>query len=314
MRRAIGAALIAIGAALIGWAVFAPSQNVAHYTVTIAPASADAELEGLGLPPQALRRVEVRSGETPRTVASGVALATGEGLTPLAWRNEATQPIFFMDAPAADVAKVMRAIRDNVPEGAVVLAWWDLSRVIRATTKRDAPLDDPAARGLLLPASWSEAPAAESARWGAGAASPSNDRFDRFVDALLGDEAQGAQALATLFEGKPAYIAVHISDVWKAAAARPDRLSVAYKDFASAGLSHGVIKSATQWMREQKIDGGFAAEPIDGATRLHFFARKGDSDALVAKLLPFSTSNPARLEKFELVFQHKGWWIYRLRT
>ena len=60
-------------------------------------------------------------------------------------------------------------------------------------------------------------------------------------------------------------------------------------------------------------DGAFAAEPIGGATRLHYFQRKADSDTLIAKLLPFSTSNPMQLERLELVYQHKGWWVYRLK-
>ena len=77
-------------------------------------------------------------------------------------------------------------------------------------------------------------------------------------------------------------------------------------------MSHGVIKSAMQWMKDNKVEGGFAVEPTGGATRLHYFQRKGDGDTLIARLLPFSTSNPAQLEKLGLVYQHKGWWIYRL--
>jgi hydroxylamine oxidation protein HaoB len=33
---------------------------------------------------------------------------------------------------------------------------------------------------------------------------------------------------------------------------------------------------------------------------------------LIAKLLPFTTTNQLGLNRFRLVFQHRGYWIYRL--
>lgn len=312
----MGAALVAGGLGLIGWAGYSALRPVSHYALTLAAAPAEEakEITSLSLAPESLQRIEIASPEERRPIAGGLVTRDGERLTPLAWRNEVTEPILFADVSAADTAKVLAAIREHVPDDAVVLAWWDLSRAIRAAAKREAPLDDPQARGLLIPQTWTEARDAESRRWGAGAAPQSAESFGQFIDALLSDETQGAAALAKLAGGRPAYVAVHIADVWKAAAARPERLAIAYKDFPSAGVSHGVIKSATQWMREQKIDGGFAVEPIGGATRLHYFQRKSDSDALIAKLLPFSTSNPMQLDRLELVYQHKGWWVYRLKA
>jgi hydroxylamine oxidation protein HaoB len=304
-----------VGVALLGWAGYSALRPVSHYTLTLAPAPVDAakEVASLALPSDALRRVEITSPEERRPIASGLVLRDGDRLTPLAWRNDVTESILFADLAASDTTKVLAAVREHVPDGAVVLAWWDLSRAIRAATKKDAPLDDPKARGLQIPSTWNEAREAESRRWGAGAPPQSAGDFDQFIDALLSDETQGAAALAKLAGGRPAYIVAHISDVWKLAAAKPERIALAYKDFPSAGVSHGVIKSATQWMREQKIDGAFAVEPLGGATRLHYFQRKDDSDRLIAKLLPFSTSNPMQLEKLELVYQHKGWWVYRLK-
>ncbi|GLI94154.1 hydroxylamine oxidation protein HaoB [Methylocystis echinoides] len=316
MQRTLGAALVASGLALLGWVAWSTLHPTPPYALTLAAAPADAvkEVSVLGLAPETLQRVEITSPDERRPIASGLIAHEGERLVPLVWRNEVTEPILFADVSAADMTKVLAAIRAHAPEGSVVLAWWDLSRAIRLATKKDAPLDDPQARGLQIPPTWMDAREAESRRFGAGAPSQAAEGFGQFIDALLSDETRGAAALARLAGGKPAYVAVHISDVWKAAAARPGRLSVAYKDFPSAGVSHGVIKSATQWMREQKIDGGFAAEPMDGATRLHYFQRRQDSDTLIAKLLPFSTSNPMQLDRLELVYQHKGWWVYRLKA
>ncbi len=315
MRRLIGAGLVVGGLALLGWAGYSTLKPVSHYALTVAPAPDDdaKALAGLGLARDALQRVEITSPEERRPIASGLVAKDGARLAPLVWRNEVTEPILFSDISAPDMAKVLTAIREHVPEDAAVLAWWDLSRAIRAAAKRNAPLDDSDASGLLIPPSWTEAREAERARWGAGAPPSSHESFEPFIDALLSDEKRGADILAKLTGGKPAFVAVHISDVWKATAARPERLSIGYKDFPASGVSHGVIKSATQWMRENRIDGAFAAEPTGGALRLHYFTRKGDSDVLVAKLLPFSTSNPAQLERFELVYQLKGWWVYRLK-
>jgi hydroxylamine oxidation protein HaoB len=316
MTRIVGAALVILGLLLLVWAGYSAFRSPAHYSVALFETSeSEAKaFESLNLFRDRLQRIEIRSPEERRPVATGVVARDGERLAPLMWRNEVTEPVFFADETTADVTKVLAAIREHTPQDAVLLAWWDLSRAIRIATGRDAPLDDPLARGLLLPAAWPEAPEAERKRWGAGVDPKAASPFEEFIGALVADEANGAARLAHLAAGKPAYIVVHISDVWKAAAAAPDRISVAYKDFASSGLSHGVIKSATQWMREEKIDGGFAVEPMGGATRLHYFKRNQDGATLLAKMLPFSTSNPARLERLELVYQHKGWWIYRLKS
>lgn len=315
VRKAFGLALVAAGLGLLGWAGYETFRPAPHYTLQIgaAPAEDAQELAALGLAPDALQRVAVTSPEERRPIATGLIARDGARLAPLVWRNDVTEPILFSEVAASDATKVLAAIRAHTPEGAVVLAWWDLSRAIRVAAKKDAPLDDPNARGLLLPPTWTEAAAAERQRFGAGVAPQDAEKFRRFIDALLADETSGATALASLAGGKPAYVAVHISDVWKAAAAQPGRLSIAYKDFPSSGVSHGVIKSAMQWMRDNNIDGGFAAEPLGGATRLHYFERKNDGDTLLAKLLPFSTSNPMHLERLELVYQHKGWWVYRLK-
>lgn len=314
MKKFIGAGLVAVGLGLLGWTAYETLRPVSHYALTLgaAPAEAAKEIASLALPPEALTQVQITSPEERRPIATGLLAKEGSRLAPLVWRNEVTQPILFTDVSASDISKVLTAIREHVPEDAVVLAWWDLSRAIRAAAKRGAPLDDPQARGLLIPESWTEARDAERARFGAGVEAQEGERFSRFIDALLSDEKEGARTLADLAGGKPAYVVIHISDVWKAAAARPERLSIAYKDFPSSGVSHGVIKSAMQWMKDNKVEGGFAVEPTGGATRLHYFQRKGDGDTLIARLLPFSTSNPAQLEKLGLVYQHKGWWIYRL--
>ena len=316
MRRIAGAGLILAGLALLAWAGVSALHKSPSYALSfsVAPEAMRRELAALKLAPNtAIQSVEVSTPQEPRPIANGLVARDGEHLTPLLWRNAVTEPIFFADASPTDLAAVLAAIHDHAPVEAIVLAWWDFSRAIRLAARRNAPLDDPQARGLLIPTAWKDADDQERSRWGAGAATQTQETFTRFIEALTLPEKDGAARLTQLANGRACFIAVHISDIWKAAAAAPSKLSLAYKDFPSSGVSHGVIKSAKQWMQDNRIDGGFAVEPMGGATRLHYFLRKKDSTALIAKLLPFSTSNPAQLENFDLVYQLKGYWIYKLK-
>ena len=316
IRLIVGVALIVFGFSLLGWAIYAGLNPTVPFETRLAPISAEAakEVAGFGLSGDRLQEIEISAKDERRPLADGVIARDDAGrLTPLVWRNEVTEPICFADVAAEDARKVLAAIREHVPQDAVVLAWWDFSRAIRLIAGRAAPLDDSQARGLLLPAAWSAAAAPERARWGAGVPVASTESFTRFIDALLdSDETRAADSMKNLADGKPAYIVVRIFDVWRLAAAKPQKLSVAYKDFAATAVSHGLIKSAQQWLRDQKIEGGFAVEPIGSATRLHYFARKSDGDRLIARLLPFSTSLPSPLTRLSLVYQHKGWWIWRV--
>ena len=130
--------------------------------------------------------------------------------------------------------------------------------------------------------------------FGRGVPSREGKACARFIDALLLDEARGAAVLAELADRKPAFVAVHLSDVWKAAAAWPDLLSIAYRDFPGGGDMHGVMKAAREWMQENLIEGGFAVEPRGAAIRLHYLPRKTDAERLLARLLPFSGLQSAR--------------------
>lgn len=265
-----------------------------------------------------LQRVQWKTDGVREPIASALISRGQDGRpVPLDWRNAVTEPVFSADLTLPEVDKVMAAIRQHVSEDAVVLSWWDLSRKIRLMAGRQAPLDDPDARGLIVPASWSTATdavqASERAFWGKDVAKSDAGTFSRFIDALLMNEHEGADALATLVPNKEVYVAVHLSDIWKVASARPGRLEIGYRDFPSAGHSHGVVKATRQWINEQKIEGGYAVEPIGNAIRVHYFAKKAGSNHLITRLLPFSTSNPMQMERLQLVYQHRGFWIYKLK-
>jgi len=317
----IPALLVILGTGMVALALNAPIQPAGlPYERTFAAAPNDAATN-LTIADRsvtnALQRGEWRVAGMREPVATALIATSKDGRpVPLDWRNNVTEPVFSADLTLSEVDKVMAAIKEHVPTEAVVLSWWDLSRKIRVLAGREAPLDDPLARGLIVPTSWAEVAdrvlASEKAFWGAGIASSEADKFTRFIEALLVDEETGTAALAALAPGKDIYVAVHLSDAWKVASSRPEQLAIGYRDFPTSGQSHGVVKTTREWIKSEKIKGGYAVEPIGHAVRLHYLNDKDSSDLLIAKLLPFSTSNPMRLKGLQLVFQHRGYWIYKL--
>lgn len=319
-RLLSGLTLIVCGLAVLGLVASSLHHSRADYALTLRPAD-EATLRAIAPLTRALptpenfsvENITITTPDLRAPTATGIVVRHDDKLVPLAWRNNVTEPVFFTDLAAADLAQVMDALRQHAPRDAVIFAWWDLSRAIRLLTQHDAPLDDPQAQGLLLPAPWEDARRREGERWGAGVAPETAKPFQRFIDALLANATDGAKIIRDIARGKPAYIIVHISDVGKLAATRPQELSIGHRDFPASGVSHGVIRSAKQWLKDANMTGPFAAEPIDGALRLHYFPNSTDSARLITKLLPFSTSNPAEPDGFALVYQFRGYWVYRVK-
>lgn len=312
--------LVIFGLAGIALAVLSDRKpETLPYATEVRQASA-AEMKGTESPPEDLETINKLEmsvpGQNHPVVQALIAHETNGRVVALNWQNNVTEPILGTDLTTNEVGRVTKAIRDHVPADAVVLSWWDLSRKIRLLSERDAPLDDPLARGLLVPASWQAArPLIESkerAYWGASVPEQEAETFSKFIDALLLDEERGAQTLAALAGGKTAYVAVHLSDVWKIASERPESLAISSKDFPGSA-SHGVMRTAGQWLKEQKLDASYAVEPVGNAIRVHYLPNPADGERLIAKLLPFTSSNPMQLTHLALVYQHRGFWIYKLQ-
>lgn len=318
-----GLALAAAGAVIAALALNSALLPDATPYERVAVAADPSSYAELGLADQkqeaaGIRRFEWRTQGVRGPVASAlVATDENQRTVALDWQNFVTEPVIYSDLSVKEVGKVLTAIRDNVPENATILSWWDLSRKIRFLAQRQAPLDDPQARGLLVPSAWKRSAgsvlADETAFWGKGVPQSEQQTFSRYIDALMLEESAGADALRALAPGREAYIAVHLSDIWKAASIRPESISIAYRDFPGAGQSHGVMKAVRQWIGESKIEGAYAVEPVGNAVRIHYLTNKASAGTLLAKLLPFSESNPLQLKEFELVYQHRGFWIYKIK-
>lgn len=310
--------LIALGVAGLTFALLPVTPPEMPYATTLTATSAG-EMKGTESPPQDVGKIDKLEISVPGShkpvVQALIARETDGRVVALNWQNNVTEPILAADLTTAEVDKVMKAIHDHVPADGVVLSWWDHSRKIRLVSQRNAPLDDPLARGLLVPASWSaQRPVIESrerAYWGAAVPESDGATFSAFIDALLEDEKKGTEALAALAPGKTAYVVVHLSDIWKLAMERPESLAIAFKDFPGSA-THGVMRTASRWLREQNLDGSYAVEPIGNAVRVHYLTKPADANRLIARMLPFTSSNPTQLNELQLVYQHRGFWIYKL--
>lgn len=312
------AVLLATGTAGIAAALLPGTPQEMPYATAVRATSAE-EMKGSESPPPDVGRIERLEISVPgqhHPVAQALIAREADGrAVSLNWQNNVTDPILSADVTAAEVGKVAKAIQDHVSADAVVLSWWDLSRKIRLVSQRNAPLDDPLARGLLVPAAWGSArpliERRERAYWGAAVPAAEETRFSRFMDALLDEEANGVAALAALVPGKEAYVAIHLSDIWKLAMERPESLAISSKDFPGSA-SHGVMRTAGQWLRDQKLDASYAVEPIGNAVRVHYLSKPADAQRLIARMLPFTSSNPMQISGLSLVYQHRGFWIYKL--
>jgi len=309
-QRHSGVVYIALGCALILTTLISPPQSPEHgrrLRLVEAPATVTAENYGAA-PSAKLSFVKLRvEREDKKAAAEGVIMRDDEGrATPLSWRNEQAAPVLLPDIVAEDDARALSAIRQYAPNDAVVFAFWDLSRRIHALTGRTAPLDAPDPRIFL-----GGADTAATGFWSRATSPESRAATSRFIAALSGDEAKAAGALTELARGRPVYVCLRLSDLEKAAAIAPELFPIAVRDFPAAGGDHGVIKSVREWIAAE--GSAYTVERKGASIRVRYLMRGAHAASTLTRLLPFSSDVFQRLERFELVFQYKDYWIYRLR-
>jgi hydroxylamine oxidation protein HaoB len=314
-------AILMIAGGLIAATAFwsARATSELPYRRTEQAVSREDIANGLGMPIDpaiSIRRVSYLLPDQAQPLATSLALSGPSGNVSLTWENHVAERVLSGDATLDETSRLLKAIHSHVADDDVVFAWWDLSRKIRLITRKDAPLDDRHGRGLLVPEAWEqsrEAVKREEARfWKEDVADRAEQDFSSFFDSLLKSETDGANDLEQLARGRRAFVVVRLSDLWRLASDRPDLLSIAYRDFPGSAQSHGVMKQVREWLRESGLDYPYAVEPIGSAVRIHYLPKAEQQNLLIAKLLPFTTTNPLGLSRFRLVFQHRGYWIYRL--
>lgn len=319
-RAAVGGTLFFLGAGMVAAAAFswAKPQPVPYERHAVTE-PADEKLAALLAlrPGAAAETFDIAVPEATERAARGTALRIGGGAPAIvSWESAIGEPVLYPDIRADEERGLIEALRKHLPAGALVLAMPDTSRRLRAFVEVEAPLaqaDDGAA--LILPAPWqaqAETVRAAERRFGGIEPNAGAAIFDAFLDALLADDRYGVARLAVLAQGKPAYVILHVRDAFSIGVARPERFAIGIHDFPAGSQVHDALKLVRHWMKEKGHAAYVAMPKAKDVTRVFFLPEAKDKSTLLARLLPFDATELGSVAGAEIVYQHRGYWLYRL--
>lgn len=324
----VGATLLIAGVGVVGATFVDRPEPVAEvpFSERIGAAPASPALDGLAalLPGEAPDLVQLELVARPTgAVAATATLARRPGAPPvlLGWRSGLAEPVLYPEIDPAEELQLASALRRHLPEGALLLALPERSRRLAALTGARAPLaaaDDTAA--LYVPEPWwpsrGAIRAGERARFALEPSGPAQPAFEALLDALLSPVAQGAARLQVLAQvvaaGAPCYLVLHLIDAFAVGLVRPEAVAIGLHDFPAGGALHDSVRLAKTWIRSEG-HAAYAALPREGGVlRLFFLPRQEDTGLLLAHLLPFDRADLGAVPALRLVFQHRGYWVYRI--
>lgn len=243
-----------------------------------------------------------------------------DGRTPvlLEWKNNLREPLLAISGDVKDLANLAQAVSQHVSSKAVLLGWWDISRRLELLTGVNTLFHENLVQPLLIPAPWVSQQKAieelESKFWQATKSTEEKDHLKRVIDALLADEVTGTSILRELAGGREAYVVIHSSDAYKLGVMEPDRFGIGYRDFPNQGDSHALIPHVKEWVKEQGYK-AYLVERVDkDVVRAYFLSDDASKSSLIAKMLPFNSSNPMKLKALRLLAQYGGYWVYSLSS
>ncbi len=323
----IGIALIAGGLLLLGWLGWALFNSIGggeapyHYRkvaegkVGKFPDLGLAAYKGKGI---TIRKYELLAEEVRREPLVELYTGSKKGQAPvlLEWENSLSEPVLTISGSIDDLTDLAQAVTQHIPSEAVVLSWWDTSRQLELLTDVNTLFDGNLAQPLLIPAPWSSQQGAiealEHKFWQVTNSSKAETHQRRIVEAFLADEITGASMLRELAGGREAYVVVHWSDAYKLGAIAPERFGIGFKNFPGSEQIHGLIPHVKDWLNGEGYEAYLVERPDDNTVRAYYLIDDASKNTLMAKMLPFNTSNPMKLEALQLVAQYGGYWVYSL--
>jgi hydroxylamine oxidation protein HaoB len=111
---------------------------------------------------------------------------------------------------------------------------------------------------------------------------------------------------------REAYIAIHVTDLYKLGVIRPGEFDLAYRNFPLEGNMHGLVDYLKRWMQENNYKNYTLQSLDDRMVRGYFLREDKNGQSLIAQMLPFTDSMPLDLTAVELVYQSGGYWVYRI--
>jgi hydroxylamine oxidation protein HaoB len=317
----LGILLVTGGLLLLGWLAYLwLNPGPAPYHYELVEEGGVAKFDKLGLeawPDLAIRKYEVRVDGLDKPLAVGHLAHRGEASPVLLdWENRTGEPVAALDSKLPELSALVAAINKHAPKDALVLAWWDTSRQLRLLGGRDTLFASHLGEPSIVPSQWRGRGGAieklEREFWGAPAPAEERRAFQRFAGALAANASEGAAMLRELAGSREAYVAVHVTDLYKLGLMRPDRLDMAYKDFPMGANLHGLIGYLKGWMRDHNYATYALQSLSDHEVRGYFLRDAASGNTLLAQMLPFTTSKPLELQAVQLVYQHGGYWVYKI--
>jgi len=320
-----GLALLVAGALLAAYA-FIGNQPPAPYVyewpaASGAPAAGAADEAGLALaqrvPGAELKAVGLRSRATGRLLASGAVLARADAPDLIiAWQSGVGEPVLRADISAAEEQALVAALETHLPADSLVFAMPSLSYRLAAMVPARFPLaaaDDSAMRRTPDPwAGASRAIAAIEKRWRPAPDRQADRLFESFLEALAADDRHGIARLQLMAETRPSYVILHLRDAFGIGLAMPGRFGVAQRDFPGSSDVHDLTRLVKTWAQDAGFP-AYAVMPRDAdAVRAYLLDETAGGPSLLGQLLPFSPARIGQVPAAQLVFQHGGYWVYRI--
>ncbi len=317
----LGILLVTGGVLLLAWFAwlwFNPPPAPYRYQL-VQEGNADA-FSQLGLeawPDLAIAKYEIRTEGVDQPLA--IVHTARRGQTPpvmLDWENRTSELLLSTDSKLSELTTLAAAIDKHAPRDALILAWWDTSRQIRLLAGRDTLFASRLGEPLIVPAHWQSRSDSirkyEDSFWSAAPDEKEQRQFQRFADALLATPDKGAAQLRELAGERPAYLVIHVTDLYKLGLLRPEQFDITYKNFPMEGNMHGLIGYLKNWMQGNNFHTYTLQSLSDKMVRGYFLRDDQSSQTLIAQMLPFTETMPLDLTALQLIYQQGGYWVYQI--
>ncbi len=234
----------------------------------------------------------------------------------LNWTNKTPESVLSPDVSIREIRNAAKAISKYTQPDDILIGFPGFVMAVAKLSNRPTLIDSGAPFPVVVPEIWEQERSAIIGDlqkfWGTDAAEAV--KLGKVTEALLSDELAGTAALAALANGRRAFLVLHIGDVLRLGAYAPDRFRIGYRDFAGGSRSHGLIKAVKTWLSKEGHT-SYAVEQREGNySRIYFLGEDKLQKTLIARALPFSTTNPMELGVLPLVYQTGGTWIFRVNS
>ncbi len=270
-------------------------------------------------PELTISRYDVIVPDVEKPVAEAT-VAQREGTAPVLidWQNTSKEALHALDWKTSELSALATAINQHAEKDALIIAWWDLSRQINLLTGHDTLFTSHLNEPLIIPQHWQAQLEAidsyEQTFWQSEPSEQELEQFEQFSQALTAVPQAGVAQLRDLVgSDRPAYVVVHVTDLYKLGLMYPEKIGVAYQDFPLTGNIHGMINHMKVQLKEHDFSTYTLQSVADTEIRVYFLSDEQSSETLLAKLFPFTDkASPTELGALQLLYQIGSYWLYKM--